>query len=162
MIYNLRMRIGLLSFFLLLNLVCPDVANAGFYEVKIKPITPAGGEHIATCSDEYEKCHLTLVLEREGGDAGNQGRYINVIIRFEDGYVYFHFIRNGKYLATTASGHPYFNAAMDEGIVSRRVVLYTPHPLQEEDDADILQRPVLRLSNERVAELEISVTLAGF
>lgn len=135
-------------------------AQAGFYEIEIQPVIPEGLDaHTATCSDEYASCYMTFDLN-PGGSVGNaSGRYVNVVMRLERGFVEFRFLWNSQYLLVFPSGRDRFEInTANLPLQGSKVALYLANPLTKTDPHNSL---VFRPAIKQVMELTISLRSTG-
>ncbi len=143
----------LLCFFLIFLLLGSRPVNANMLDVAIRQVNPDGDLHTAMCSNDYNKCYMTMDFVPEGVADNSPKSYLDIVISFDGDGAYFHFMLDREYLFAADFEQYYYKlGAYDFMEGTQSVKLYRPHPLYKRDRHGSL---VWRPSN-FIAELEIS------
>ena len=143
-----RLKILILGIFV--TVTCSGSAWAETYKVTVKNTDTKQSDISVFLCDGVELCLFEV--------PGTGQNKINVAMRFESENVYIQFMRNGHYLATTSVGNKTLDVPLKEFSKGHAVKLYRLHPAAEGDQQDHFRSsPVLRILNDVVTELEISV-----
>lgn len=131
-------------------------AWAAAYKVEIRQIGQQGLDYAILCND-HEICFLTLALPIQNKAENDDRNYIDVAVKLDSETAYFQFIHNHQYLAVTSIGKDVLEMPLHKP-GSHAVKLYMPHPASKNDQQGSLRSsPVLRVSGNILAELEISI-----